>query len=194
MVNKKAQDLSIGTLILIVLGIIVLVLLILGFSMGWSNLWEKINIFSGGSSISDVITNCNVLVTSGSTYSYCNDFKKIKGDNGKTEYVNCEDPRVKGGLATQLDPCQGDSRKDKCQILAKADAIVNSVACGDDAYKTCEERGGELVTLNEGVTETAATCRQSDDTYPKNAAGVDLDTKLVQGYTEDTDNNICCVP
>ena len=54
--NNKGQDLSIGTLILIVLGIVVLVLLILGFSMGWGNLWQKIDIFGGTASINDVVT------------------------------------------------------------------------------------------------------------------------------------------
>src|SRR3989344_6082380 len=108
--NKKAQDLSIGTLILIVLGIIVLVLLILGFSYGWSSLWEKINIFGGGgSSIADVVINCNLAVTSNAVYTYCNDFKKVKVNN-EVEYVNCEDDRVASGLTTKL---QGDCEKVK---------------------------------------------------------------------------------
>ena len=97
MKNKRGQDLSIGTLILIVLGIIVLVLLILGFSIGWGNLWEKINIFGGGSSIGDVVTACNLAITSQNTYDFCQNFRKIKVDS-KTEYVNCEDDRVQSGL------------------------------------------------------------------------------------------------
>ena len=101
MVNKKAQDLSIGTLILIVLGVIVLVLLILGFSLGWGNLWEKINIFQGGSSLNDVVTACNLAVTSQNKFAYCQDFKKVKVD-GKTEYVNCEDNRITPSLDSQL--------------------------------------------------------------------------------------------
>lgn len=106
MANKKAQDLSIGTLILIVLGIIVLVLLILGFSMGWGNLWEKINIFGGGgSSIESVISACNLAVTSNSKYSYCDNFQKIK-INGKTEYLNCQDSRVEPNLNGKL-TCDG---------------------------------------------------------------------------------------
>ncbi|MBI2451664.1 hypothetical protein HYV50_01135 [Candidatus Pacearchaeota archaeon] len=99
--NKKAQDLSIGTLILIVLGVIVLVLLILGFSLGWSNLWEKINIFGGSSSIGDVVTACKIAVTSQDKYSYCQDFKRIKVD-GKTEYVSCEDQRVATSIDTKI--------------------------------------------------------------------------------------------
>jgi hypothetical protein len=99
--NKKAQDLSIGTLILIVLGIVVLVLLILGFSMGWSNLWEKINIFGGGSSVGDIATSCTIAVTQANQYAYCQDFKKVK--SGSTiEYLNCEDTRIQPSLTTKL--------------------------------------------------------------------------------------------
>ncbi len=134
-VNKRGQDLSIGTLILIVLGIIVLVLLILGFSMGWSNLWEKINIFQGGNSLSTVAAACNTAVASSDKISYCTDFKKIKV-NGKTEYVNCEDDRVLVGVETKLD-C-GESKEvresERCQKFDDKDkekTIVNSRSCTD---------------------------------------------------------------
>lgn len=109
--NKKGQDLSIGTLILIVLGIIVLVLLILGFSLGWSNLWEKINIFKGSSSIGDIANACKIAVTSQDVYSYCQDFKKIKV-NGQTEYISCLDDRVATSLDAKITNCP-ESYKDE---------------------------------------------------------------------------------
>lgn len=127
--NKKGQDLSIGTLILIVLGIVVLVLLILGFSIGWSNLWEKINIFQGGSSISDVITSCKLAVVAGNTFDYCQNFNKIKID-GNTEYLNCQDTRVQSGLQGSGLPCSSpydssfNSAVQYCNKL-KADNLVN---------------------------------------------------------------------
>ena len=40
--NKKGQNLTLGTIILIVLGIAVLVFLIFGFYTGWNNMWSKI--------------------------------------------------------------------------------------------------------------------------------------------------------
>ncbi|MDO8459813.1 MAG: hypothetical protein Q7S74_01765 [Nanoarchaeota archaeon] len=93
-INRKAQDLSVGTLILIVLGIIVLVLLILGFSLGWSNLWSKINIFQGGGDLESVISACTIAASSNQQFSYCQDFKKVKVDS-TTQYVNCQDSRLK---------------------------------------------------------------------------------------------------
>jgi hypothetical protein len=99
--NKKAQDLSIGTLILIVLGIVVLVLLILGFTMGWENLWNKINIFGGTSSVADVATACRLALTSQDKYTLCEKIWDIKeGDNPK-EKVGCRDSRVLSSLGKQ---------------------------------------------------------------------------------------------
>ncbi len=104
MFNKKAQDLSIGTLILIVLGIVVLVLLILGFSIGWENLMERIGIIQG-STLSDVAVACRTHVTTQNTFGYCRDFKKVTV-GGKKEYVNCQDSRIEGSLEDTLE-CSG---------------------------------------------------------------------------------------
>jgi hypothetical protein len=140
MVNKKAQDLSIGTLILIVLGIVVLVLLILGFSIGWSNLWEKIGIFGGSSSISDIVVACNLAGTSESTYDFCQKFHQIKID-GKTEYLNCQDSRVNINLNNKLN-CKRNTAKDShdwyCIELEKSkklqtDTKVNGEVCNTPA-------------------------------------------------------------
>ncbi len=133
MVNKKGQDLSIGTLILIVLGIVVLVLLILGFSLGWSNLWEKINIFQGGSSIESVIQSCNIAASSNSQFTYCQDFKKVK-INGETAYVSCEYGAIQSSLTTKLDCGSEDYEQDYCNTLNEGkkiskDTKINEITC-----------------------------------------------------------------
>lgn len=87
--NKRGQELSVGTLILIVLGIVLLVLLILGFSLGWSNLWEKIGIFSSSTSLESVAQKCTLAVTSSSLVSYCETFSQVTVDGNKM-YINCE--------------------------------------------------------------------------------------------------------
>ncbi len=169
--NKKGQDLSIGTLILIVLGIIVLVLLILGFSYGWSGLWEKINIFGGGgSSIADVVTNCNLAVTTNAAYTYCDEFKEVKV-NGKKEYVTCEDPRVAQGIDSKLS-CTGKTMEkriqEQCQSLmisgkAKDTTKINQRNCwevyecegptglGDLIAEGAECPNGSIVKADKGI-------------------------------------------
>ena len=106
--NKKAQDLSIGTLILIVLGIIVLVLLILGFSLGWSNLWEKINIYGGTSSVGDVVIACKLAQTSQDRFTLCQETWNVKEDfdnNGikEDETLHCRHDKVKPSLDSAPD-------------------------------------------------------------------------------------------
>jgi len=104
--EKRGQELSIGTLILIVLGIIVLVLLVLGFSMGWSNLFSKVGIFQG-SDLSAMVTACKVAVSSQSKVSYC-EFKSVKFDDG-VKKINCEFGAVESSLGNdKLDGCPSD--------------------------------------------------------------------------------------
>ena len=101
MVNKKGQEMSVATLVLIVIGIVVLVMLILGFSMGWQNLWGKINILGGGSNIETVVQACNIAATSDSIVSYCKEFKLIKETEGKN-FVNCQYGKIQESLDNRL--------------------------------------------------------------------------------------------
>lgn len=132
MQNKRGQGLEVSTLILIVLGVIILVLLVLGFSMGWGNLWEKVNIFQGGSSIESVIQGCKVAVSSASTYSYCQDFKKVKVD-GKDAYLNCEDSRVSGNLGGSTLTCTNG----KALIESKCSSLVDNAPVSKDKIIDC---------------------------------------------------------
>lgn len=156
--NKKAQDLSIGTLILIVLGIIVLVLLILGFSIGWGNLWEKINIFGGTSSVGDVVTACNLAVTSNNPYDYCQNFRQVK-INGNTAYVNCEYTDIQNQLPSKID-CSAQARPNnenswadwycaKVQTKLTKNTEVNNLNCAPNSPVTakCVQPNNFVTTL-----------------------------------------------
>ena len=163
MFNKRGQDLSIGTLILIVLGIVVLVLLILGFSLGWSNLWEKVGIFQGGSGVESVIQSCKIAASTDALFTYCSDFKQIKVD-GKTEYLNCQDGKVVlGGLDKEL-TCTKTTAEliaIQCGELSEADqknsnVLVNSKPCvaeSDGHYKTKELLDAAVTAATTATTE-----------------------------------------
>jgi len=104
--------LSIGTLILIVLGIIILVLLILGFSMGWSNLWEKINIFGGGTSLEAVAEKCKLAQ---GDVGYCQTFVEVK-EGGVKRQINCDYRKIRDGIEKPL-VCNVNLVKEKCREL-----------------------------------------------------------------------------
>ncbi len=80
--DKGAQGLSLTTIILIVLGIVVLALLVWGFSTGWSNLWEKINIFGGGEVNVDTVKQaCILACNTNAINKYCVAKQNINGLN-----------------------------------------------------------------------------------------------------------------
>lgn len=201
--NKRGQDLSIGTLILIVLGIIVLVLLILGFTIGWNNLWDRVTGLGGGSiTIDDVVNSCTTLVATGAQNTYCNRFNKVK-INGEDDYISCNDGRVSNRLDNPID-CDSSIQyeRDFCEReLTNKDFTkvkVNGQACAShgaikNGQKTCADLDGTVIDLV-GPTKATATCKLSDDSYPKNNNDVELKTKLTEGYKEDKPNNICCTP
>jgi len=79
MENKKGQQMTLGTIVLIVLGIAVLVFLIFGFSTGWGNLWERVTAFGGGSANVDTIVQaCALACTGQSSDAYCNQEKTVR--------------------------------------------------------------------------------------------------------------------
>jgi len=92
MENKKGQQMTLGTIIAIVLGIAVLVFLIFGFSTGWGNMWDKIiNIGGGSANVDSVVRGCEVACTSQSAYSYCGEERTVNFGDGTWEKGSCKD-------------------------------------------------------------------------------------------------------
>jgi len=87
MENKKAQGMSITTIILIILGLVVLVVLILGFTMGWSNIKDWIIPSNNVDSIAD---KCNIACATGSTYDYCTTLRTITIDGNDETPASCK--------------------------------------------------------------------------------------------------------
>lgn len=193
--NRKGQDLSIGTLILIVLGIVVLVLLILGFSMGWENLWEKINIFGGGSSISAVATACDLAAQQDNKFAYCQEFKEVTVGQDN-EYLSCEDQRIQPSLDNKLS-CESsreqvnERKMELCEGFTPSDrrnTEINGEKCHElfpDTYNSEGEVVKECSQYKDGdktaAPETAATCPEGKKEVPESK---------IKGMPE---RQICCI-
>lgn len=65
--NKKGQGMSISTIILLILGIIVLVVLVLGFAVGWN----KILPFVSQDNVATVSNQCQYACTTNSEFDFC---------------------------------------------------------------------------------------------------------------------------
>jgi len=87
MVNKKAQGMSTSTIILLILGLIILVILILGFSLGWNRLAPWINT----NNIEAIKTSCLTACYVDSTYDFCTVNREVKdGVNDKFD-ATCQE-------------------------------------------------------------------------------------------------------
>jgi hypothetical protein len=85
MKNKKAAEMTIGTIIIIILALVVLVFLIYGFTVGWGNLWNNIlNLGGGTSNVQTIVSSCQIACSTSSQFDYCKDrevkFGKDMGD------------------------------------------------------------------------------------------------------------------
>ncbi|MDD5193569.1 MAG: hypothetical protein PHF67_03195 [Candidatus Nanoarchaeia archaeon] len=90
MKNKKAAEMTIGTIIIIILALVVLAVIIYGFTTGWGNLWENIRNFGGGKiNVGSIVNACQVACASSSVYDYCTLPRKvIFDDQGKNNPDN----------------------------------------------------------------------------------------------------------
>lgn len=148
--NSKAQELSIGTLVLIVLGVIILVLIILGFTMGWNNLLEKINIFNPASNIDNVVSACNTAAVANQKDAYCNEWRKTKVSDGTTKWINCQYSDVQTRLEQKLD-CEVEettAARNKCISMIQAKksddkTVINNLNCKTSI--SCTVGGGEFL-------------------------------------------------
>jgi hypothetical protein len=81
MENKRGQGLSTNAIILIVLGVIVLVILAVGFFAGWETIapWISTN------NVNTIAQQCSVACSTNSVYDYCTSRRTLKADNKKIE-------------------------------------------------------------------------------------------------------------
>ncbi len=67
MQNKRGQGLSTNAIILIVLGVVILVVMIVGFTMGWSNIAPWIS----NENVDTIVTQCQTACSTMSVYDFC---------------------------------------------------------------------------------------------------------------------------
>jgi hypothetical protein len=75
--NKRGQDLSTSTIILIILGIAVLVILVIGFTIGW----QKVVPWLSSNNVDTIVNQCQASCTTSDTYGYCTLQRKLISDD-----------------------------------------------------------------------------------------------------------------
>jgi len=73
--NKKGQGLSTNAIILIILGIVILVVLILGFTIGWNKFLPFIQ---SGNNVQNIKTSCDTACATSSKFDFCETPRIVK--------------------------------------------------------------------------------------------------------------------
>ena len=76
MLNKRGQGLSTNAIILIILGVIILVVLALGFMIGWDKLFP----FIPSDNVETIKSSCASACATGNTYAFCVQERTLKAD------------------------------------------------------------------------------------------------------------------
>lgn len=198
--GKKAAEMTIGTIIIIILALVVLAVIIYGFTTGWNNLWENIKNFGGGKiNVASVVNACQVACVSSSQYDYCTLTRKVtfndKGgadpDNGRD--FSCKDLEAKPtvGISCGNIDCSGT-------VAAGEKTCTNQF--GRWQAQQCDQNNGQELITNtltniEGHTN-AYCCKTTCSSLHGNPSQTACsDPKLIldpsdkssmQGY------NFCC--
>ena len=152
MFNKRGQGLSVNAIIMIVLGVVVLAVLILGFTMGWKNIAPWLG---GGDNVKTIVDACSVAGNTQSKYDFCTVKRELKTEDGTFKDVNCfalagikefskygvgkassitcdqllsNEGIEAGARAKDKEPCKGNSGKD-VQYLNSETKTLMSVTC-----------------------------------------------------------------
>lgn len=105
--NKRGQEISVNTLVLIVIAVLVLVFLIVGFAIGWKKIFPFI---TPGNNVKEVVDKCSLACNTQSVYDYCSAKREVRVDEAiisispKKEFTaTCKDLEAVNGLG--VSPC-----------------------------------------------------------------------------------------
>ena len=122
--NKKGAEMTISTLVIIVLGLIVLVVIALGFGMGWSSLWGKLSGYFSTVNVDSIKSSCEYSCNTQASFSYCCEVKELRYEKGV-------DP-----ILITCDSNSGRLNMDPCGDVTCNENVCKEVVCGGSVTET----------------------------------------------------------
>ncbi|HLA23449.1 MAG TPA: hypothetical protein VJZ93_02855 [Candidatus Nanoarchaeia archaeon] len=173
--NKRGQGLSVNAIILIILGIVVLVALIWGFTIGSS----QIKGFFTTNNVESIVTSCTTACSTANQYNFCTSPRDLKDAEGKeikkTTCYYLSEKQAKYGVAK----CASVSCNTGSIILSTQEsgaetfasqAALNANAGDNRDSGVCAEdtnKGKTVYVLNTvGDELLSVTCKQAESTTP----------------------------
>lgn len=136
--DKRGQELSVNTLILIIIGVLVLVFLIIGFRIGWEKVFPFI---APANNVKDVTDKCSLACSTNAVYDFCTASREVHVDQeikdlGKKFSGSCYE--LRGVTQLGVEACPGVQCKDfvySSETLAKL-SCATTAATGDANLRT----------------------------------------------------------
>ena len=174
---KRGQGISLTTILLMVLGVVVVAVLIFGFSMGWDNFWGSISPFGGSAvNVDSIRTACSLACMQKAEYSFCSEKRDLTIEKGKTTTGSCFDFTVNSDLDIKdCDICSGSSSgcKVKGEVDVRCDGVGDAVVGGDGVGGSSSSisSGAIAISLPEESIDISYAAITSED-YLNNNGGV----------------------
>jgi len=175
MFNKRGQGLSINAIILIILGVVVLVILIAGFTMGWG----KVAPWISSNNVDTIVTACGIACSTDSQYDFCSVDRVLKDAEGKEVTASCFE--LSKDFYSKYD-IKGCSSVD-------CSGVVSENLYGVDEVKKRCTRVSELITYIDAGNnlENSYSCQLSD--LPRNLGEAQARCFELDQYIEYSDTN-----
>jgi hypothetical protein len=132
--SKRGAEMTIGTMIIIILAIIVLAFLVFGFTTGWTNLWDKLSNWGAGeTNVATVVQACKLSCETGDNYGYNNQLREVrfdKKDKGSFTCINLQNDINKGcydGKGKKIEGVAGITSENCKKILEWENNVCNKI-------------------------------------------------------------------
>ncbi len=150
--STRGQGLSTTAIILIVIGIIILVVLVIGFSVGWG----KIAPFLSNSNVGSVSTQCSTACTTNSVYDFCSKQRDLNDGTTTLKSVTCNYLSQKE-TSYGIETCPSISCNNIEFVTANSQADLDSKCKGSDGNLIDAYKGKTLQAMVSGQLLTSSS-------------------------------------
>ena len=123
MENKRGAAMAMNTIIMIIIGVIVMVILIVGFYAGWGTLAPWLS----SENVDTIIGSCQTACSTQSTFSYCSKVKELNTGEQEIEASCYALQKVEEFNDFGLEPCSVKCDKTCDQLVVKVDGKVQAI-------------------------------------------------------------------
>jgi len=147
LLGKKGQGLSVNAIILIILGVVVLAVLVLGFTIGWNKLLPFV---SKSNNVNDIVSACDTSCATHSQYDFCTSKRDLKAEAEELKDVTCYYLSVEQ-TKYGINKCAAVTCSN---VVLLGDEVKGKIA-DQTALATYSYACGDTVTVNKAVVNTS---------------------------------------